>query len=116
MPPINRTTDSTATPHAAGDVMPLPADGQYRAAHLEVFLHVSTSALPPRAAGGLTFRLAPRGSSQSQGSVERFHETLDGQGRALRLHVETAYTVHLNNKNSIMTRSQDMQVGSLDDI
>ena len=36
-------------------------------------------------AGGLTGRLAPTGSSQSQGSVERWHQTLLSQGRALRL-------------------------------
>ena len=35
--------------------------------------------------GGLTGRLAPIGSSQSQGSVERWHQTLFTQVRALRL-------------------------------
>ena len=33
--------------------------------------------------GGLTGRLAPTGSSQSQGSVERWHQTLFSQVRAL---------------------------------
>ena len=35
--------------------------------------------------GGLTFRVAPVGSSQSQGSVERWHRHLFSQVRVLRL-------------------------------
>ena len=55
-----------------------------------------------REVGGLKARTAPKGSSASQGSVERFHETLDGQGRALKIHVEMAYNITLSNKDSIM--------------
>ena len=35
--------------------------------------------------GGLAMRVAPTGSSQSQGSIERFHQTLFGQFRTLRV-------------------------------
>ena len=35
-----------------------------------------------REIGGLSFRHSPKGSSQSQGSVERFHQTLFAQARA----------------------------------
>ena len=55
-----------------------------------------------REIGDLTLRLAPCGSSQSQGSVERFHETLDGQGRAVKLHVELAYKITLSGFDPIM--------------
>ena len=54
-----------------------------------------------REVGGLKFRLATKGSSQTQGSVERFHETLDGQGRALRIHVEMAYGVSITSRDPI---------------
>ena len=37
-----------------------------------------------RELGGLSFRKAPTGSSQSQGSIERFHQTLASQLRVLR--------------------------------
>ena len=52
--------------------------------------------------GGLSIRVAPKHASAAQGAVERFHETLDGQGRALRLHVEMAYNLSVTNKDSIM--------------
>ena len=52
--------------------------------------------------GGLKFRLASKGSSQSQSSVERHHETLDGQGRALRTHIELAYKVTISSKDAIV--------------
>ena len=52
--------------------------------------------------GGLKFRLASKGSSQSQGSVERFREFLDGKGRALRIHIELSYDVTLSSKYAIM--------------
>ena len=52
--------------------------------------------------GGLQLRKAPRGSSQSQGSIERFHETLDGQGRYLRIHVEQHYDTIRSAKDPII--------------
>ena len=52
--------------------------------------------------GGTTYRLASKGSGQRQGSVGRHHETLDGQGRALRMRIELAYTVTISSKDAIV--------------
>ena len=41
--------------------------------------------------GGLSMRSSPIYSSQSQGTVERFHSTLYAQVRALRMHVAEKY-------------------------
>ena len=40
--------------------------------------------------------------SQAQGSVERFHETLDGQGRALKIHMAMAYKISISGKDPIV--------------
>ena len=45
--------------------------------------------------GGLTGRLAPTGSSQSPGSVERWHQTLCNQVRAVRLAPVNRLHLHL---------------------
>ena len=51
--------------------------------------------------GGLKFRLATKGVRQTQGSADSFHETLDGQGRALRIHVELADDVSMSSSDAI---------------
>ena len=50
----------------------------------------------------IAVRQAPAYTSQAQGSVERFHRTLAGQVRALKLQLETNYGIKLNSKHPIM--------------
>ena len=50
--------------------------------------------------GNLAVRQAPAYTSQAQGSVERFHRTLMGQVRALKLQLENNYRIHLTSKHS----------------
>ena len=50
----------------------------------------------------MAVRQAPAYTSQAQGSVERFHRTLMGQVRALKLQLETNYGIKLNSKHPIM--------------
>ena len=50
----------------------------------------------------IAVRQAPAYTSQAQGSVERFHRTLMGQVRALKLQLETNYGIKLNSKHPIM--------------
>ena len=45
--------------------------------------------------GGLQQRVAPTGSSQSQGSAERYHQTLFAQARVLRIAVVQKYNLEL---------------------
>jgi hypothetical protein len=52
--------------------------------------------------GNLAVRQAPAYASQAQGSVERFHKTLMGQVRALKLQLETNYNIHLTSRHPIM--------------
>ena len=47
-------------------------------------------------------RQATAYTSQAQGSVERFHRTLMGQVRAIKLQLETNYGTKLNSKHPIM--------------
>ena len=56
-----------------------------------------------RKVGGLTFRKAPKGSSQSQGNVERFHQLLFSQARAIRLQVELNFEVKTGHQHPIVT-------------
>ena len=51
--------------------------------------------------GNLAARQAPAYTSQAQGSVERFHRTLMGQVRALKLKLENNYRIHLTSKHPI---------------
>ena len=48
-----------------------------------------------RSVGGLNFRHSPQYSSSSQGSIERFHQTLFAQVCTLKIHVEIAYGIDL---------------------
>ena len=52
--------------------------------------------------GNLAIGQAPAYTSQAQGSVERFHRTLVGQVRALKLQLENNYRIHLTSKHPIM--------------
>ena len=48
-----------------------------------------------RQISGLTVRVAPTGSKESQGSVERYHQTLHAQIRTLRLALAANYHTNL---------------------
>ena len=52
--------------------------------------------------GNITVRQSPAYSSQSQGSVERFHRTLMGQVRTLKAQVEHNYNIRLTSQHPIM--------------
>ena len=52
---------------------------------------------------GIPLRHSPVGSSQSQGSVERFHSTLYGQVRTLKRQLERSYNIQLNGTHPITT-------------
>ena len=52
--------------------------------------------------GNIAVRQSPTYSSQSHGSVERFHRTLMGQVRALVQQVSTNYDIHITNKHPIL--------------
>ena len=52
--------------------------------------------------GNIAVRQSPAYTSQAQGSVERFHRTLMGQIRALKLQLENNYGTHLTSKHPIM--------------
>ena len=54
------------------------------------------------AAGNIAVRQSPAYTSPAQGSVERFHRTLMGQIRALKLQLENNYGTHLTSKHPIM--------------
>ena len=54
------------------------------------------------AVGNIAVRQSPAYTSQAQGSVERFHRTLMGQIRALKLQLENNYGTHLTSKHPIM--------------
>ena len=54
------------------------------------------------AVGNIAVRQSPAYTSQAQGSVERFHRTLMGQIRALKLQLENNYGAHLTSKHPIM--------------
>ncbi|MCP4195181.1 MAG: hypothetical protein GY768_31660, partial [Planctomycetaceae bacterium] len=54
-----------------------------------------------RQVGGLTFRLSPIYSSASQGSVERFHQSLAAQCRVLKIGVQREYKIVLSVKHPI---------------
>ncbi|MCP4192560.1 MAG: hypothetical protein GY768_18250, partial [Planctomycetaceae bacterium] len=54
-----------------------------------------------RQVGGLTFRLSPVYSSASQGSVERFHQTLVAQCRVLKIGVQRTYGLQLTLKHPL---------------
>ena len=50
----------------------------------------------------IAVRQSPTYTSQAQGSVERFHRTLMGQVRALKLQLENNYNTRLTSKHPIM--------------
>ena len=50
----------------------------------------------------ITVRQSPAYSSQSQGSVERFHRTLMGQVRALKAQLETNYDISITSQHPIL--------------
>ena len=50
----------------------------------------------------IAVRQAPTYTPQAQGSVERFHRTLMGQVRAIKLQLENNYNIHLTSKHPIM--------------
>ena len=52
--------------------------------------------------GNIAVRQSPTYSSQSHGSVERFHRTLVGQMRALVQQVPTNYDINITNKHPIL--------------
>ena len=52
--------------------------------------------------GNIAVRQSPAYTSQAQGSVERFHRTLMGQVRAIKLQLENKYGIKLNSKHPIM--------------
>ena len=52
--------------------------------------------------GGLSVRTTPAYSSQSQNSVERFHQTLYGQVRAFQLHLKRVYGIEVSYGSPIM--------------
>ena len=52
--------------------------------------------------GNIAVRQSPAYSSQTKGSVERFHRTLLGQVRAPKLQLENNYGTHLTSKHPIM--------------
>ena len=54
------------------------------------------------AVGNIAVREAPAYTSQAQGSVERFHRTLMGQIRTLKLRLENNYGIHLSTTHPIM--------------
>ena len=56
-----------------------------------------------REIGGLSLRHAPKGSSQSQGAIERFHSTMFAQARALRIQTEINYQTKINPTMPIAT-------------
>ena len=59
-----------------------------------------------RQISGLTVRVAPTGSKESQGSVERYHQTLHAQIRTLRLALAANYNldiVELQSSHPIIT-------------
>ena len=66
--------------------------------HLIALLHTAASKM----GGNITIRQSPAYSSQAQGSVERFHRTLMGQVRALKLQLENSYNTRLTSKHPIM--------------
>ena len=54
------------------------------------------------AVGNIAVREAPAYTSQAQGSVERFHRTLMGQIRTLKLQLENNYGIHLSTTHPII--------------
>ena len=50
----------------------------------------------------ITVRQSPAYSSQSQGSVERFHRTLMGQVRTLKARLEANYNISLTSQHPII--------------
>ena len=52
--------------------------------------------------GNITVRQSPAYSSQSQGSVERFHRTLMGQVRTLKAQLEHNYNIRITSQHPIM--------------
>ena len=52
--------------------------------------------------GNISVRQSPAYSSQSQGSVERFHRTLMGQVRTLKAQLEHNYNIRLTSQHPIM--------------
>ena len=55
-----------------------------------------------KATGNMTVRFAPAYSSQSSGSIERFHRTLAGHIRTLRTQVQQNYNTRLPTTHPIM--------------
>ena len=54
------------------------------------------------AVGKIAVRQSPAYTSQAQASVERFHRTLPGQVRQLKLQLENNYGIHLTSTHPIM--------------
>ena len=52
--------------------------------------------------GNMSVRTTPSYSSNSQGSVERYHRTLFGQVKALREHIQQAYNIQINNRHPLL--------------
>ena len=56
-----------------------------------------------RQVGGMKVRQSPKYSSQSQGSVERFHQSLFAQARVLKFQVQKKYNVTIDSTHPLVT-------------
>ena len=67
-------------------------------------IHIARAVATRRAAAGrrTIVRKAPRKSKGSMGSVERFHQTVEGMTRCNKLQVEMKYNVKLNSQSVFM--------------
>ena len=68
----------------------------------EGFLIAVLKATATAMGSNIPVRQSPAYTSQAQGSVERFHRTLMGQVRALKLQLENNYDTPLTSKHPIM--------------
>ena len=68
----------------------------------EDFLKALLKATATAMGSNIAVRQSPAYTSQAQGSVERFHRTLMGQVRALKLQLENNYNTRLTSKHPIM--------------
>ena len=68
----------------------------------EDFLIALLKAAATAMGSNIAVRQSPAYTSQAQGSVERFHRTLMGQVRALKLQLENNYNTRLTSKHPIM--------------
>ena len=116
---------------AAATIVPHKCVSSYAIAEANIFLYevgrtnailqtddeTSTKALTKELARqicGLAVRVAPAGSKESQGSVERYHQTLHAQIRTLRLALAASYNINLveiQSSHPILNGRQDTQLG-----